>query len=107
MTENLESISECVACSGRTKKRSGEELGALLNRLSRIEGQVRGIKSMVEKSAYCVDILIQVSAVTAALNSFNRELLAEHIRTCVTDDIKAERVDAVDELVEVLKRLIK
>ena len=62
---------------------------------------------MVEKSAYCVDILIQVSAVTAALNSFNRELLAEHIRTCVTDDIKAERVDAVDELVEVLKRLIK
>lgn len=65
MTENTESISECVACSGRTKKRSGEELGALLNRLSRIEGQVRGIKSMVEKSAYCVDILIQVSAVTA------------------------------------------
>jgi yvgZ len=107
MIDDKELTVECAECSGRTKTRSKEELSALLNRLSRIEGQVRGIKSMVEKSAYCVDILIQVSAVTAALNSFNRELLAEHIRTCVADDIKAERADAVDELVEVLKRLMK
>ena len=80
----------------------------MLNRLSRIEGQVRGIKKMVENDVYCPDILIQVSAVNAALNSFNKVLLAEHIRSCVVDDIKAgKEEDAIDELVLVLQKLMK
>ena len=80
----------------------------MLNRLSRIEGQVRGIKKMVENDVYCPDILIQVSAVNAALNSFNKVLLAEHLRSCVVDDIKAgKEEDAIDELVLVLQKLLK
>ncbi len=80
----------------------------MLNRLSRIEGQVRGIKKMVENDVYCPDILIQVSAVNAALNSFNKVLLAEHLRSCVVDDIKAgKEEDAIDELVLVLQKLMK
>ena len=80
----------------------------MINRLSRIEGQVRGIKKMVESDAYCPDILIQVSAVTAALNSFNKVLLAEHLHSCVVDDIKKGREDeAIDELVKVLQKLMK
>ena len=80
----------------------------MLNRLSRIEGQVRGIKKMVENDVYCPDILIQVSAVNAAHNSFNKVLLAEHLRSCVVDDIKAgKEEDAIDELVLVLQKLMK
>ena len=80
----------------------------MLNRLSRIEGQVRGIKNMVENDVYCPDILIQVSDVQAALNSFNKVLLAEHLRSCVVDDIKAgKEEDAIDELVLVLQKLMK
>ena len=80
----------------------------MLNRLSRIEGQVRGIKKMVDNDVYCPDILIQVSAVNAALNSFNKVLLAEHLRSCVVDDIKAgKEEDAIDELVLVLQKLMK
>lgn len=80
----------------------------MLNRLSRIEGQVRGIKKMVENDVYCPDILIQVSAVNAALNSFNKVLLAEHLRSCVVDDIKAgKEEEAIDELVLVLQKLMK
>ena len=80
----------------------------MLNRLSRIEGQVRGIKKMVENDVYCPDILVQVSAVNAALNSFNKVLLAEHLRSCVVDDIKAgKEEDAIDELVLVLQKLMK
>ena len=80
----------------------------MLNSLSRIEGQVRGIKKMVENDVYCPDILIQVSAVNAALNSFNKVLLAEHLRSCVVDDIKAgKEEDAIDELVLVLQKLMK
>ena len=80
----------------------------MLNRLSRIEGQVRWIKKMVENDVYCPDILIQVSAVNAALNSFNKVLLAEHLRSCVVDDIKAgKEEDAIDELVLVLQKLMK
>ena len=78
-----------------------------MNRLSRIEGQVRGIKGMVEKDAYCTDILVQVAAVNAALNSFNKVLLANHIKTCVTKDIKEGREETVDELVTVLQKLMK
>lgn len=98
-------MSEC--CSHKKKKRSEEEYRGLINRLSRIEGQVRGIKSMLENDAYCTDILIQVAAVNAALNSFNKVLLAEHIRTCVAEDIKAGKDETIDELVEVLQKLMK
>lgn len=79
----------------------------MMNRLSRIEGQVRGIKKMVENNAYCPDILIQVSAVNAALNSFNKVLLAEHIRTCVAEDIREGNEETIDELVLVLQKLMK
>ena len=78
-----------------------------MNRLSRIEGQVRGIKGMLEKDAYCPEILVQVSAVTAALNSFNKVLLANHIRTCVADDIRDGKDETVDELVKVLQKLMR
>ena len=94
-------------CTHKTKHRSDEEYKALINRLSRIEGQVRGIRKMVETDAYCVDILTQVSAIQAALNAFNRELLANHIRTCVIDDIKNGKDETVDELVQTLQKLMK
>ena len=94
-------------CCHKTKHRSDEEYKALINRLSRIEGQVRGIRKMVETDAYCVDILTQVSAIQAALNAFNRELLANHIRTCVMNDIKNGNDEIVDELVQNLQKLMK
>ena len=75
--------------------------------LSRIEGQVRGIKKMVENDTYCTDILVQVSAVNAALNSFNKVLLANHIRTCVAEDIREGKDETIDELVKVLQKLMK
>lgn len=100
-------MEEIKECCHKTKKRSPEEYKTLLNRLNRIEGQVRGIKRMVEEDAYCTDILIQVSAVNAALNSFNKVLLAEHIRTCVADDIRAGKDETVDELVTTLQKLMK
>jgi DNA-binding FrmR family transcriptional regulator len=78
-----------------------------MNRLNRIEGQVRGIKGMLEKDAYCTDVLVQVAAVTAALNSFNKVLLANHIRTCVADDIRAGKDETIDELVNTLQKLMK
>lgn len=94
-------------CCGKTKKRSEDEYKKLINRLNRIEGQVRGIKGMVEKNAYCTDILIQVAAANAALNAFNRELLANHIRTCVADDIRSGRDEVIDDLVNTLQKLMK
>ena len=94
-------------CCHKTKHRSDEEYKALINRLSRIEGQVRGIRKMVETDAYCVDILTQVSAIQAALNAFNRELLSNHIRTCVKNDIKNGNDEIVDELVQTLQKLMK
>lgn len=87
--------------------RSPEQQKQLLTRLRRIEGQIRGIQRMVEEDTYCPDILIQVSAATSALNSFNKELLACHIRGCVSDDIKAGRDESVDELVAVLQKMMK
>ena len=99
----MENICQCA----KTRVRSDEEYKALINRLNRIEGQIRGIKGMVEKSAYCTDILTQVAAVNAALNAFNRELLKQHIKTCVTDDIKNGKDDTVDELVATLQKLMK
>lgn len=96
---------EC--CFHKTKERSEKEYKDLIHRLNRIEGQIRGIKGMVEKNAYCPDILIQVAAVNAALNSFNKVLLANHIRTCVTQDIQEGRDETVDELVTVLQKLMR
>lgn len=97
----------CEQCSSKTKERFGKEYKDMINRLSRIEGQIRGIKGMVEKDVYCTDILVQVAAVNAALNSFNRVLLANHIKTCVTQDILNGKEETVDELVNTLKKLMK
>jgi DNA-binding FrmR family transcriptional regulator len=94
-------------CCNKTKKREPEEYKKLINRLNRIEGQIRGIKGMVEKNAYCTDILVQVAAVNAALNSFNKELLAEHIRTCVAEDIRNGKDEVIDDLVKTLQKLMK
>ena len=91
----------------RHKHREAEEYEALLKRLSRIEGQVRGVRGMVEKDAYCTDILTQVSAIQSALNAFSRELLANHIRTCVTEGIQRGDTEVVDELVRTVEKLMK
>ena len=101
----MEVKKEC--CCHKKKERTEKEYKDLLNRLSRIEGQVRGIKRMVEEDTYCTDILIQVSAVNAALNSFNKVLLANHIRTCVAEDIRAGKEETIDELVATLQKLMK
>lgn len=97
----------CPHCGERKKKRNAEEQKALLTRLKKAEGQIRGIEKMMEEDAYCPDILVQVSAVTQALNSFNKELLACHVKSCVTEDIKADRPEAVDELVKLLQKLMR
>ena len=97
---------ECC-CSERKKQRTEKEYKDLINRLSRIEGQVRGIKGMIENDAYCVEIMTQVSAVTAALNSFNKVLLANHIETCVVEDIQAGKEGAVEELVNTVQKLMR
>ena len=98
---------DCCHCSARRKERSPEEYKKLINRLSRIEGQIRGIRAMVDDDRYCVDILTQVSAINSALNSFNKVLLAEHIKSCVVDDIRAGKEEAVDELCATLQKLMK
>ena len=102
-----EDMKKCPHCSERTKERNEKEYKDLINRLSRIEGQIRGIKNMIEQDAYCPDILTQVSAANSALNSFTKVLLANHIKTCVTDDIRAGKEEAVDELTELLQKLMK
>lgn len=103
MSENCNSCEHCH----KTKQRSHEEYKKLINRLNRISGQVNGIKKMVENNAYCTDILVQVAAVNAALNSFNKELLSEHIRTCVADNIRKGNDEVIDELVNTLQKLMK
>lgn len=94
-------------CSDRKRRRTDEEYKRLMNRLSRIEGQIRGVKGMLENDAYCTDIVLQVSAINAALNSFNKALLAEHIRTCVADDIRNGKDDTIEDLVNTITRLMK
>ena len=96
----------CSCCEKHTL-RAQEEKKKLLNRLRRIEGQVRGLQAMVEADAYCNDVLTQSAAVNAAINAFNRELLANHIRTCVAEDIRAGRDETIDELVTTLQKLMK
>lgn len=100
-------MEETKECCHKTKERSEKEYKDLVNRLNRIEGQIRGIKKMVESDTYCTDILIQVSAVNAALNSFNKVLLANHIRTCVAEDIKNGKEETIDELVVTLQKLMR
>ncbi len=100
-------MSESKECCHKSKKRSEKEHKDLLNRLSRVEGQIRGISRMVEEDAYCTDILMQVSAANAALNSFSKVLLSEHIRTCVADDIRQGKDDTIEELVATLQKLMK
>ncbi len=94
-------------CCHKTKERGEDERKKLINRLNRIEGQVRGIRGMIEKDAYCTDVLTQVAAANAALNAFTKELLASHIKTCVAEDIRAGRDETVDELVVTLQKLMK
>ena len=98
-------MSECHCHT--TKVRSEEEYKRLIHRLNRIEGQIRGIRGMVEKSAYCTDILVQVAAANAALNAFSKELLASHIKTCVAQDIRDGKDETIDELVTTLQKLMK
>ena len=97
----------CEHCAQKKKHRDDDEYKKLLNRLSRIEGQIRGIRKMVESDAYCTDILVQVSAVSAALNAFNKELLSNHIHTCVANDIREGKDETIDEFCETLKKLMK
>ena len=102
----MERCNSCPHCS-KTRVRTEEELKRLSNRLSRIEGQVRGLREMLQKDVYCTDILVQVSAVNAALNSFSRELLTEHLRTCVADNLRQGNDEVIDELVNTLQKLMK
>ena len=95
----------CEKC--RTKKRDEAELRSLKNRLSRIEGQVRGVGKMLETDAYCTDILTQVSAINSALCAFSRELLSSHIKTCVINDVKAGKEEMVDELLDTIYKLMR
>jgi DNA-binding FrmR family transcriptional regulator len=94
-------------CCGRTKVRDEKQKKDLANRLNRIEGQIRGIKAMVEKDAYCIDILNQVSAATSALNSFTKVILADHIKGCVAEDVQSGGSQRLDELVNTLQKLMK
>ena len=98
---------EVCGCCGKTTARTDEERKKLIHRLNRIEGQIRGIRGMVEKDAYCADILIQSAAVNAAVNAFNKELLASHIRGCVARDIRDGKDEVIDELVATLQKLMK
>lgn len=102
-----EAKTEGSSCCCRHKKRSEEEYKNLIHRLNRIEGQIRGIRGMVENDAYCPDILVQSAAAGAALNAFNKELLASHIRTCVVEDIRDGKDEVIDELVATLQKLMK
>lgn len=95
----------CDQC--KLKHREDEEKKNLLNRLKRIEGQVRGVQGMVEGDAYCPDILVQVQAIRAALSAFNRELLANHINTCVAEGIRTGDTQVIGELTQVLHKLLK
>lgn len=99
----MDPICEC----SKHKVRERKEYKDLVNRLSRIEGQVRGVKGMVDNDAYCVDILTQVSAIQSALNSFNKVLLSNHVKTCVVEDIRAGNDEVVDELMKTIQKLMK
>lgn len=105
--ENADGTAEVAEGSGKRKYRTAEEQKALLNRLRRIEGQVRGLEKMVEENAYCPDILVQASAVNSAVNSFSKELLSSHMKTCVVHDIREGHDEVVDELLSTLQKMMK
>lgn len=96
-----------LACQCKFKHRTENERKTMINRLRRIEGQVRGLEKMVENDAYCTDIVTQVSAVQAALNAFSKQLLANHIQTCVIQDIRDGKDDVVDDLIQTIHKLMK
>ena len=104
--ENKKERNFCPACH-ESKCREDDEKQMLLNRLHRIEGQVRGVASMVERDAYCVDILTQVQAVSSALTSFSKALLESHVKSCVRDDVLSGKDEVLDELVDVISRFMK
>ena len=106
MDQKKENVSD-NCCTTRHKERSEEEIKSLVNRLSRIEGQVRGIRRMVEEGVYCPEILTQSAAVSAAMNGFNRQLLSAHIHSCVVEDIREGREETIDELCALLQKLMK
>ena len=105
--ENKSAVKKVCPCCEKHTVRDEKHKKALLNRLKRIEGQVRGIEAMIENDAYCNDVLIQSAAVNAAMNAFNKELLASHIRGCVARDIREGRDEVIDELVTTLQKLMK
>lgn len=107
MENAMETMEECPYCSGKHKERDEKEFKDLMNRLKRIEGQVRGVQNMLENGVYCTDILIQVSAINSALNSFNKVLLGNHLKTCVAENIKNGNNEVIDELVVTLQKLMK
>ena len=100
-------MEKTCCCGGKTTERTEEERTKLIHRLNRIEGQIRGLRGMIEKDAYCADVLVQSAAVSAAVSAFERELLASHIKGCVVRDIRAGKDEAAEELADVLKKLIK
>ncbi len=100
-------MTDLMCCSQRRTLRTQEERKQLIHRLNRIEGQIRGIRGMIENDAYCVDVLTQSSAVNAAVQAFNKELLASHMRTCVAQDIRAGSDEAIDEFLALLQKLMK
>lgn len=103
----MEEHSCCCWGTEKTTMRTEEEKRKLLNRLKRIEGQVRGLQAMIERDAYCYDILTQSAAVNAAMNAFNKEILAHHIEGCVARDIREGKDEVIDELVTILQKLMK
>ena len=107
VAETAQAEAETLHTCCRHKKRSEEEYKSLIHRLNRIEGQIRGIRGMVEKDVYCADILVQVAAANSALNAFSRELLSQHVRTCVADDLRAGSDEKLDELLKLLPKLMK
>ncbi len=98
---------EKCCCSCKKKEREEKEIKSLVTRLNRIEGQVKGIRKMIESDAYCTDVLVQVSAVNAALNAFSKTLLANHIKTCVANDIRAGKDEVIDDLLNILQKMMK
>ena len=100
-------MEKCCCCGEKHTMRTDEQKKALMNRLKRIEGQVRGIQAMIEKDAYCNDVLIQSAAVSAAINAFNKEVLASHIHTCVARDIREGKDEVIDELMSTIQKLMR
>ena len=106
-TSVMEMTECCPHCSGKHTTRDDKEFKDLMNRLKRIEGQVRGVEGMLENDAYCTDVLMQVSAITSALNSFNKVLLANHMKTCVAENIRGGNDEIIDEFVLTMQKLMK